>query len=77
MGGGGIDQQQFDIASLNLQGDTEDFEEVVPKVTLAREIVLQQARAALEGDNQGKRSISLVVIGRCAIFYVKHAMWCY
>ena len=60
---GGVDQQQFDMASLNLQNNSEGFEEEVPKVTLAREQVLQQARAALEGDNQGKRGISLVVIG--------------
>jgi elongation factor 1 alpha-like protein len=62
--GSGIDQQQFDMASLNLQNSPDVFEEEEPpKMTLAREKVLQQAREALQGDSKGKRGISLVVIG--------------
>ncbi|KAF8529943.1 EF Tu GTP binding domain-containing protein [Gautieria morchelliformis] len=58
-----MDQQQFDMASLNLQNNPDAFEEEPPKMTLAREKVLQQAREALQGDSKGKRGISLVVIG--------------
>ncbi|KAF8528930.1 P-loop containing nucleoside triphosphate hydrolase protein [Hysterangium stoloniferum] len=58
------DQRQFDIAALNLDDDTESMvEHPIPKVTLAREKVLADARLALEGDNQGRKSVSLVVIG--------------
>jgi len=73
--GGDIDQQIFDMVSLNLQDNPEVFEEEIPKMTLAREKVLQQARAALGGDSEGKRGISLVVIGAQLFistwFYIK------
>jgi elongation factor 1 alpha-like protein len=60
----GIDQQRFDMASLNLQDDAHDLEYgEPPKISLAREKVLEQARAALVGDNQGRKGLSLVVIG--------------
>ena len=61
---GSIDQQQLDLASLNLQDDLLDFEgEEPPKLKLTQEKVLEQARAALDGDSQGKKDVSLVVIG--------------
>lgn len=58
-----LDQQAIDISSLNL--DTKDAEDVVyeppPKISLARERVLEEARKALE--TSGKKAVSLVVIG--------------
>lgn len=65
MGRRDVDQQQFDMASLNLQDDRpyDHANEVLPKMVLARETVLVDAMTALEGDQEGKKSVSLVVIG--------------
>ena len=61
-------QQAVDISSLNL--DTEDVAEVVsetpPKLSLARERVIEEARKALE--EQGKNAVSLVVIGKFPLY---------
>jgi elongation factor 1 alpha-like protein len=52
------------MASLNLQDDEPDeHADEEPKMTLVREKVLEEARAAMEGDREGKKSVSLVVIG--------------
>lgn len=60
-----MDQQQLDMAGLNLN-DTltrkkQDTEEP-PKVNMAKEKVLEEAKRALEAD-EGKKGISIVVIG--------------
>ncbi|KAF8592451.1 hypothetical protein K439DRAFT_1610256 [Ramaria rubella] len=59
------DQQQFDVASLNLKDEPDELveEEPPPKTTMARERVLEEARAVLEGGREGKKSVNLVVIG--------------
>jgi elongation factor 1 alpha-like protein len=59
------DQQQLDMAGLNLNDKTTDRPEVVeelPKISLAREKVLEQAKLALEAQGE-KKGISIVVIG--------------
>lgn len=58
------EQQTIDISSLNLDvGDIEQtVDEPPPKMTLARERVLEEALKAIE-DTTKKKEISLVVIG--------------
>ncbi|EJD01254.1 uncharacterized protein FOMMEDRAFT_89743, partial [Fomitiporia mediterranea MF3/22] len=59
-----LDQQALDISSLNLDsGDVdEQVSEPPPKISLAREKVLEEARKAL--DASPKKAVSLVVIGK-------------
>jgi len=54
----------MDIAGLNLNDKTTDREvvEELPKISLAREKVLEQAKLALEAQGE-KKGISIVVIG--------------
>ena len=65
IGTGGQDQQQFDFAGLNLQVEEPQMaEEELPKVTLAREKLLEEVAAALlTGVDGGKKGVNLVVIG--------------
>lgn len=58
------DQQQLDISGLNLNDTltTKEPVEEPPKVSMAREKVLEEAKRALEVD-KGKKMISIVVIG--------------
>lgn len=61
------DARQLDLSALNL--NTPDLaagppvDEPMPKITLAREKVLEEARNALQAKDQ-KKSVSLVVIGK-------------
>lgn len=59
-----VDQQALDISSLNLDAGEaqETVDEPPPKMSLAREKVLEEARKALE-DTTKKKAVSLVVIG--------------
>ena len=62
-----VDQQQLDISGLNLNGQNSDATECVeepPKMSMAREKLLEEAKRALsvEGEN-GKKGVSMVVIG--------------
>ena len=59
-----LDQQQFDISGLNLNSDATECVEEPPKISMAREHLLEEAKRALraEGDN-GKKGVSIVVIG--------------
>jgi elongation factor 1 alpha-like protein len=62
-----VDQQQLDISGLNLNGQNFDATECVeepPKMSMAREKLLEEAKQALsvEGGN-GKKGVSMVVIG--------------
>lgn len=59
-----VDQQALDISSLNLDAGEapEAVDEPPPKMSLAREKVLEEARKALE-DTTKKKAVSLVVIG--------------
>ncbi len=59
-------QQQLDISALNLdtpEGAETPPDEPPPKITIAREKVLEEARKALEGTGD-KKGVSLVVIGK-------------
>lgn len=59
------DQQQLDISGLNLTSTLTEKKQVVeepPKVSMAREKVLEEARRALEAE-EGRKGISIVVIG--------------
>lgn len=59
----GADPRMLDLAALNLTAREEVVvEEPPPKITIAREKVLEEARKALEGKDD-KKAISLVVIG--------------
>lgn len=58
-----LDQEALDLAGLNL-GDEEvptPIDEPPPKMSLAREKVLEEARISLA--TEGKKGVSLVVIG--------------
>lgn len=61
------DQQEMDMSALNLKDDSERVVSIeeAPKITIAREKVLEEARRALDAENRtGKKSISIVVIGK-------------
>jgi elongation factor 1 alpha-like protein len=57
-----VDQQQSDVSGL-ISDDTECVEEP-PKMSMARENLLEEAKRALsiEGEN-GRKGVSMVVIG--------------
>lgn len=59
-----LDTRQLDLAALNLniKEDEPLPEEPPPKITIAREKVLEEAKKASEG-NGSKRGVSLIVIG--------------
>lgn len=60
-----MDQMDADMLALNLQEantlvmDTEE----PPKMTLAREKLLEEARRAVSGQGGSKQSLSIVIIG--------------
>jgi elongation factor 1 alpha-like protein len=60
----------LDFAGLNLQvEEPQILEEEIPKVTLAREKLLEEVAKALQkGVNGGKRGVNLVVIGNVPTF---------
>lgn len=70
IGTGGPDQQLFDFAGLNLQVEEPQIvEEEIPKVTLAREKLLEEVANVLRsGVDGGKKGINLVVIGNVSSF---------
>ena len=59
------DQQLLDLAGLNLQiEEPQIIEEEIPKITLAREKLLEEVTKALQiGVEGGKKGVNLVVIG--------------
>lgn len=58
------DQQLLDLAGLNLQVEEPQIIEEIPKVTLAREKLLEEvAKALYTGTEGGKKGVNLVVIG--------------
>lgn len=68
------DQQLLDLAGLNLQvEETHIAGEVTPKVSFAREKLLEEVTKALQvGVDDGKKGVNLVVIGNAPNF-VKHS----
>jgi elongation factor 1 alpha-like protein len=63
-----MDQMDTDMLALNLQdaiGATETkFVEEPPKMTLAKDKVLEDARKAVSGQGGVKPSVSIVIIGQ-------------
>lgn len=70
-----IDQRQLDLSGLNLTRDdsADNVDEPPPKITFAREKLLEEAKRAIsaEGENQ-KKAVSLVVIGKHLLCTVTH-----
>lgn len=64
------DQQLLDFAGLNLQvEESQIVEEEPPKVSLAREKLLEEVTKALQtGVDNGKKGVNLVVIGNVLTF---------
>lgn len=66
-----MDQRQIDMSGLNITslGDDERVYEEPPKMALAREKVIEEAKKALDawGEND-KRAVSLVVVGKFSYF---------
>ncbi|KAI0047266.1 hypothetical protein FA95DRAFT_1606178 [Auriscalpium vulgare] len=57
-------QQELDISGLNLESKSgPTVADELPKVSLAREKLLEEARRALESEEGGRKSASLVIIG--------------
>ena len=64
------DSRQLDIAALNLEDEYKPpVDEPPPKISVAREKALEEAKKQLEGTGD-KKSVSLVVIGRSAFFWL-------
>jgi elongation factor 1 alpha-like protein len=64
-----MDQQLFDFAGLNLQVEEPQIVEEVPRVTLAREKLLEEVAKALQtGVDGGKKGVNLVVVGNVPTF---------
>lgn len=58
--------QQLDMSGLNLDSSTmvePVADEPAPKLAMAREKLLEEARNAIEASNKGKKGVSIVVIG--------------
>lgn len=65
--GGGADIRQLDLSALNLtSNEAAPMDEPPPKITIAREKVLEEAKKMLEGKNE-KKGVSLVVIGESSL----------
>ena len=62
-----VDQQQLDISGLNLNGLNSNVTECVeepPKMSMAREKLLEEAKRALSAEVENcKKGVSMVVIG--------------
>ncbi|KAJ8522995.1 hypothetical protein ONZ45_g508 [Pleurotus djamor] len=62
---GSSEPRLLDLSALNLgpNDDTPTIVEEPPKISFAREKLLEEAKRALETQNQDKKGVSLVVIG--------------
>lgn len=59
------DAPALDISALNLNAPEEQVpDEPPPKITIAREKLLEEAKKAVQGDGE-KKGVSMVVIGVC------------
>jgi elongation factor 1 alpha-like protein len=71
-----MDQRQIDISGLNISiGDEEKATEEPPKMVLAREKVIDEAKTVLgaRGEND-KRGVSLVIIGKGHCLHINAAL---
>lgn len=63
---GSADQQTLDMAALNLGTKLSDVPTLVeepPKMALAKEKLLEEAKKVLDAEAGGKKGLSIVVIG--------------
>lgn len=61
---GGVDPQSLDLSALNLTSKSEEVVEEPPKMSFAREKLLEEARRAIEVERvSDKKGVSLVVVG--------------
>lgn len=56
-----MDQRQLDLSGLNISSIDEKVFEEPPKITVAREKVIEEAKK--KQNDAGKKGVSLVVIG--------------
>jgi elongation factor 1 alpha-like protein len=75
----GIDPRHLDLSALNLTPRSENGEDVAeepPKMSFAREKLIEEARRVIEADSESqKKAVSLVVIGthiRAVVIIVYH-----
>jgi elongation factor 1 alpha-like protein len=65
----GVDPRYLDLSALNLTPQDENNDAVgeePPKMSFAREKLIEEARRVIEANNQNqKKGVSLVVIGMC------------
>lgn len=60
-----LNQQQMDLAGLNLRDDSDHHsDEEPPKILFTRDKVLEAARAVIDADKDGRKTVSLVIIGK-------------
>ena len=79
----GVDPRHLDLSALNLtprDEESEVIEEEPPKMSFAKEKLIEEARRVTETDNENhKKGVSLVVIGMCtrvAIIVSYHEYHC-
>lgn len=61
------DARALDMSALNLNTPEEQVpDEPPPKMTIAREKLLEEARKAVQGESE-KKGVSMVVIGVCKL----------
>lgn len=67
-----MEQRDLDMQGLNLGEKDEEgvVDEPPPKMSIAREKVIEEAKKALEEEEQsGKKGVSLVVIGEFILIH--------
>jgi elongation factor 1 alpha-like protein len=72
-----MDQRQIDISGLNIYsiGDEEKVIEEPPKMVLAREKVIEEAKKALDARGEtDKRGVSLVIVGKTYCSHSSNAL---
>jgi elongation factor 1 alpha-like protein len=71
-----VDQQQLDISGLNLSGQNFDATKCVeepPKMSMAQEKLLEEAKRALSAESEnGRKGVSMVVIGTHFLSQILH-----
>lgn len=73
--GSSIDQRQLDLSGLNLTRDdsADNVDEPPPKITFAREKLLEEAKRVIDADGENqKKAVSLIVIGKHLLCTVTH-----
>jgi elongation factor 1 alpha-like protein len=71
-----MDQRQIDMSGLNISNDDEEkVIEEPPKMALAREKVIEEAKRILDARGEtDKKAVSLVVVGKTYCSYINPAL---